>query len=142
MAYRYFAFFLTWLFSVTLSAQSASPLGRWKTIDDDTGKTRSIINIYERDGRLFGDVAEIIDGDRNARCATCEGREHNRPVLGLTIIKNLKQDGDEWNGGTVFDPEKGARYRLSIWIEEDPNVLYVRGKHWTGLYRTQTWLRE
>ena len=29
-----------------------------------------------------------------------------------------------------------------MWLEEgEPNTLYVRGKHWTGLYRTQEWQR-
>ena len=58
------------------------------------------------------------------------------------IIKNLEQDGDEWNGGTILDPQKGSEYRLVSWFEEDPDKLYIRGKHWTGLYRTQTWTRK
>ncbi len=145
MAHRYPIVFFLFLFSATLLAQTASPIGRWKTLNEDTGEARSIIRIYERDGQLFGDIAEILGkgADAGAKCTKCEGPDRNRPILGLTIIRNLSRDGDEWNGGTVFDPEKGASYRLSIWLEPDaPNVLYVRGKHWTGLYRTQQWVRE
>ena len=139
MPYRYLTLLLL---SLPVLAVAQSPLGNWRTVDDDSGKTRSIIRFYERNGKIFGDIAEILDGDAGAICTKCSGPDKDKPVLGLTIVRDLERDGDEWNGGTVFDPEKGASYRLFVWVEDDPDVLFVRGKHWTGLYRTQKWYRQ
>ena len=127
---------------VGLHAQGLdSPEGRWKTIDDETGETKSIIEIYEQDGAYFGRVAEILIDQRDAVCEKCAGKRKNQPVLGMVIVENLRPAKGHWKGGTILDPEKGATYKLSAWFEEDPNTLFIRGKHWTGLFRTQQWLR-
>jgi uncharacterized protein (DUF2147 family) len=145
MAKRYpFLLFIAVLFSVGLQAQSLdTPTGRWQTLDDETGEAKSVINIYEQDGEYFGKIAKILIGDNNAVCDKCSGKDKGRPILGLVIIKDLKKDGDSWDSGTILDPQKGAEYKLSAWYENDnPDKLLIRGKHWTGLYRTQTWVRE
>ncbi|MEM9928660.1 MAG: DUF2147 domain-containing protein [Bacteroidota bacterium] len=130
------------VFSFGLSAQSTdAPTGRWQTFDDETGETKSIIEIYEQGGKYFGRIAEILTDNKDALCTKCTGKKKNQPVKGLIIIENLSKSGDQWKGGTILDPEKGAAYRLSAWFEEDPNTLFIRGKHWTGLYRTQEWRR-
>ena len=131
------------LLSFGLAAQDTStPVGLWKTIDDDTGETKSIVEIYEQNGKYYGRIVEILTANKDARCTKCSGKQKDQPVKGLVIIKDLEQDGDEWNGGTILDPQKGSEYRLVVWYEEDPDKIFIRGKHWTGLYRTQTWLRK
>jgi uncharacterized protein (DUF2147 family) len=141
--YFLFPFFILATF-FGLGAQSTdSPEGRWKTIDDETGETKSVVEIYEQDGAYYGRIAKIINEDqRDALCENCKGERKNKPVLGMVIVEDLKLSGDYWKGGTILDPEKGATYKLSAWYEEDPNTLFIRGKHWTGLYRTQQWSRE
>ncbi len=127
----------------SLAAQSLdSPAGRWKTIDDETGEAKSIIEITEDNGIFTGRIAEILTGNDDAICEKCSGKQKNAPMLGLVIISKLEAEEDYWAGGKILDPQKGAEYKLSIWYEGDnPNVLFVRGKHWTGLYRTQKWQR-
>lgn len=138
----YFIFLLIAGISFGLGAQSTTaPTGRWYTVDEDTGERKSVVEIYEQGGKYFGRVAEILTDKKDAICTECSGAKKNKPILGMVIIEGLQKDGDTWNGGTVFDPNKDATYRLSVWYEGDPNVLYIRGKHWTGLYRTQTWKR-
>ena len=139
---RFFYLLLLSLSFTALSAQTDTPVGDWKTIDDNTGETKSIVSIYEQDGKYFGRIKEILTANKDALCTECSGKQKNQPIKGLIIIKNLEKDGDEWNGGTILDPQKGSEYRLVAWYEEDPNKLYIRGKHWTGLYRTQTWIRK
>ena len=136
-------FFLL-LLSVGLSAQSlSSPVGRWVTTDDETGEKKSVIEITDDANGIQGKIAAILTKNKDAKCEKCTGKQKNQPMLGLVIIKGLKADDDYWSGGTILDPQKGAEYKLSVWYEDDnPDVLYVRGKHWTGLYRTQTWTRE
>ena len=130
----------------SLLAQTESPVGRWKTIDDDTGEAKSIIEIYQEGNAYYGKIAEILTGNDTAVCTECDGNRKGKPILGMVIIEDLSVDNDEpgeWDGGRILDPQSGSDYRLSVWFEDgNGDELYVRGKHWTGLYRTQTWIRE
>ena len=120
-----------------------SPVGVWKTIDDATGEAKSHVEIYEEDGMIYGKVVKLLDADPDVLCENCPGDKKNQPVLGMVIIEKLKPHKNYWKKGRIMDPENGNDYGCSIWIEDDkPNELKVRGKHWTGLYRTQTWFRE
>ncbi len=115
-------------------------LGKWKTIDDATGEAKSHVEIYERGGKLYGKVVKILNEDRaDSLCEKCSGKKHNQPVNGLVIIENLSKKDNYYKGGTILDPENGKEYGCSIWLED--GKLKVRGKHWSGLYRTQTWYR-
>ena len=132
------------LLSSFLYAQTDSPVGRWKSIDEDSGEAKSVIEIYARGDKFDGKIAEILTGNTDALCTECDGKQKDAPILGMQIIDGLEPDeAMAWDGGTILDPQKGATYKLSVWFEADePDVLYVRGKHWTGLYRTQRWIRE
>jgi uncharacterized protein (DUF2147 family) len=119
--------------------------GRWMTIDDRNGKTKAIINIYKEDGRLYGEVKEILEkGKENALCTACDGSRKNQPVLGMRIIDGLTQTRDNhWEGNkySLFDPEQGRYFRSKIWLDpDDPDKLKVRGYLFL-LFRTQTWKR-
>src|SRR5690606_37829226 len=53
-----------------------APLGRWKTIDDATGKPKSVVEIYlARDGSIAGRVVDILDlkDGPNPPCKACKG---------------------------------------------------------------------
>lgn len=123
----------------------ASPLGKWKTIDDTTGEAKSIIRIWEQDGELFGSIESLFrkpNENPNPLCTKCKGDLRGKPVIGLTILKNLKQDENEWNGGTVLDPEDGKTYQCKIEVVENGSKLKVRGFIGVSLLgRTQYWLR-
>jgi uncharacterized protein (DUF2147 family) len=63
-------------------------------------------------------------------------------VIGLDIIRGLHQDGEQWSGGEILDPENGATYRCSIRVEDGGRKLVVRGYvGFSLLGRSQTWLR-
>ena len=133
--------------SLTFAAES--PIGRWQTIDDETGKPKSIVEIEEAaDGTLSGTVAEILQSDHSANplCTACEGERKDQPIIGMTILWDLKPEGQNvWSGGTILDPSKGKTYRAKVTIPEgeSADTLQVRG--YVGieaLGRTQTWIRE
>ena len=130
----------------TLFAQTDTPVGRWKTVDDDSGEAKSIIEIYREGNTYKGKIAEILTGNDDAVCTECDGEREGKPILGMVIIEDLSVDSDEpgeWDGGRILDPQSGSDYRLSVWFEDgNGEELYVRGKHWTGLFRTQKWIRE
>lgn len=125
---------------ITAVAQDVT--GKWKTVDDETGKAKSIVEIYKQDGKIFGKVVEIIDpAKRDAVCIECPGNAKGKPILGLVILKDLKKDGSEYSDGTIMDPTNGKVYKSYIELE-DANKLKVRGYvGFSLLGRTQYWTR-
>jgi len=123
-------------------AQRTSPIGKWKTIDDNTGETKSVVEIEKRDGKLFGRILELFDPpEPDPVCEECDEDDarYMKPVMGMEIIRNMQKDDDdaEWEEGDILDPENGKVYRCKLWVEE--GKLKVRG-YIAFLYRTQTWL--
>jgi uncharacterized protein (DUF2147 family) len=128
-------------FILSAFAQRTSPIGKWKTVDDNSGKTKSVVEIYEKGGKLFGKVLELFDPEKpDPACEECDEDDprHNQPIVGLEIIRNMERgDNEKWEDGDILDPENGKVYRCKIWVEE--GNLQVRG-YIAFLYRTQTWL--
>jgi len=142
----------TWLFlSSTLlsSAQTSSrstPVGRWKTVDEATNKVKSIVVIWEENGKLNGRIERLIEPDPqypDPRCVRCDGDFKNKPVIGLRILWDLRQDGERWTGGKVLDPNNGKTYKCFLVVEDGGKRLKVRGFIGSSLVgRTQYWLRD
>ena len=124
------------------AASDATPLGLWTTIDDRSGKVRSEVRIYEREGALHGRIEKIILPGKHNRCVACTDERRDQPALGLVIIRNMKRDGDAWSGGDVLDPENGKVYAGTLRLEDDGRVLKLRGFVGVPMFgRTQTWTR-
>jgi uncharacterized protein (DUF2147 family) len=127
-------------------AQSNSPVGVWKTIDDQTGKPKSLVRITENDGVLTGKIEKLFREPSEIQspvCDKCEGAQKDQPILGMTILNGLKKDGDEYNGGTILDPHNGKTYKSKLEVKDGGKKLDVRG--YIGmpmLGRSQTWVRE
>ncbi|HST45495.1 MAG TPA: DUF2147 domain-containing protein [Luteimonas sp.] len=121
----------------------ASPAGRWKTIDDETGKVKSIVEITEGGGTLTGKVAEVLHSTRgpNPKCDDCKGANKGKPVQGMTILWNLKPGGDGWEGGTILDPANGKTYKSKAKLMENGKKLGVSGCV-AFICREQVWIRE
>ena len=134
-------FTIVFLFTTLLSAQNLV-LGKWKTIDDQTGKAMAILEIFEKNGKIYGRVLEIIDiKNRHLKCEKCPGADKDQPILGLTVIKGLSKDGNEYNSGKILDPKSGKLYKCYINLEEK-DKLKVRGYIGISLFgRTQYWHR-
>ncbi len=135
-------FSLVVFFALMFNAQSQSVLGKWKTIDDETGQAKSIVEIYEKSGKFYGKIIEILDPEKRKNlCTKCTGQDKNAAVLGLVIIKGLVKDGDEYNSGKILDPNKGEEYKCLIALE-GKDKLKVRGFIGFSLFgRTQYWQR-
>lgn len=125
-----------------INSQAQSVLGKWQTVNEETGLSTSIIEIYKEGDVLNGKVVRILNKeDRNRLCTKCEGEMKNKPIEGLVVMTGLEKSGDEYEGGTVTDPKTGKVYRCKIWLDEDnPKILKVRG-YISFFYRTQTWIR-
>jgi uncharacterized protein (DUF2147 family) len=116
--------------------------GKWKTIDDETGEAMGIVAIFEKGGKIYGRVIDILDPkNRNRVCESCVGEDKNKSILGLTIIKGLTKDGNEYNKGKILDPKNGKLYKCYITLE-GKDKLKVRGYiGFSLLGRTQYWYR-
>ena len=140
---------LLWLFALALAALPAAAAepgitGRWKTVDDNTGKPKAIVLIYEQDGQFFGKVESSIDPKQaNKICDLCKDERKNKPTTGMVILRHLKRDGAEFDGGDILDPDNGKVYRCKAKLDEGGKKLVVRGYIGISLIgRSQTWTRE
>lgn len=138
---RIISFTLLFSFIIFQSfAQRSTPVGKWKTVDDNTGKTKSIVEISEKGGKLYGKVLQLFDPEKpDPKCEECakDDPRHMKPIVGLEIIRNMTKDGKEYVNGDILDPENGKVYKCKLWVEN--GKLMVRG-YIAFLYRTQTWL--
>ncbi|MEM0939693.1 MAG: DUF2147 domain-containing protein [Bacteroidota bacterium] len=133
---RIFVLFF-FVISYTVFGQSEA-LGKWITIDDKTGVRKSVVEIYEREGKYFGKVTKMIYRSPEERCTRCEGDLKDRLVLGMDIITGMKfkSRSNNFEGGTILNPESGKTYEGKMWVEN--GKLIVRG-YLFWFYRTQTW---
>jgi uncharacterized protein (DUF2147 family) len=137
---KQFIITFSFLFSLTFHAQTVT--GRWKTIDDETGKAKSIMEIYQQNGKIYGKVQRILTpGEENSKCTACTGNLKGKPIKGMIVLKDLTKDGEEWSGGTIMDPNNGKTYKCYLTLEEE-DKLKVRGYIGFSLIgRTQYWYR-
>ena len=129
-----------------LLARAGSRAGLWKTIDDDGKTEKSLVRIVEQGGVLSGKVEKIFDPAKaDKRCELCSDARKDQPVLGLTILRNVRQsDGDAtvWDGGDILDPNNGKVYKVRLKPSDDGRQLEVRGYIGVPLLgRSQTWQR-
>ena len=124
-------------------AEAPSPVGYWETIDDDGKTPTSIVHIYRDGDTLSGKIVKILKkgADPKALCEACSGDLKNKPVVGLRIVWGMKEDGDQWEGGQVLDPNSGKDYKCTMGVQGD--TLKVRGfLGFSLLGRTQIWKRS
>lgn len=130
------------LLSLT-AAQAAnpdSPAGQWKTIDDQSGKPKSIVQITESNGVLTGKIVQLLEGASEKTCGKCEGDLKDKPLVGLKILWDLRKDDGEWTDGKIFNPADGGTYRSKVKLVDGGKTLEVTGS-WLFVKRSQKWLR-
>jgi uncharacterized protein (DUF2147 family) len=132
--------------SLAAAADTTSPVGLWKTIDDKTGKPKSLVRIVDVNGELRGSVEKLFrepGEDLNPKCDKCTEDKKDKPVIGMTILTGMRADGDHYEGGLILDPANGKTYKTKMELDDKGKKLKVRG--YIGvpmLGRTQVWLRE
>jgi uncharacterized protein (DUF2147 family) len=129
---------------LAMAAQANTPVGRWHTIDDKTGETKSVVTIEDAGGVLRGKVSQIFrkDADPAAKCKLCKDDRKDQTILGMEIIRGVKKSSgnDYWEGGEILDPEEGKLYRVRLTPVEGGAKLQVRG--FLGpFWRNQLWVK-
>ena len=113
----------------TLAVAQSSPTGRWKTIDDETGQAKSIVEISRAsNGTFSGRIVELLDPSRpNPTCDKCRDDRKDKPITGMEIIRGMKADGASWSGGTILKPDEGKVYKSKMELVENGAKLKVSG---------------
>ena len=106
-------------------------VGYWTTIDDETNTAKSVVQIYEYQGKIFGRVVELFQNKE------ATAKLPDSPLIkGLDVIWDMEKKKDKYTGGEILDPKSGKVYSCDLWREGDK--LIVRGKI-AFLGRNQTW---
>ncbi|MEP6794206.1 MAG: DUF2147 domain-containing protein [Saprospiraceae bacterium] len=129
------------LMLVSTYGLKAQVTGMWKTIDDRDGSEKSVIEIYEQDGKLHGKVIKLLTGSTYTTCENCHGDLKDKALVGMTIIHDLTKTATGGIDGTVMDPNNGKTYSCLIELE-NPDKLRLRGYiGFPAFGRTQYWYR-
>lgn len=134
-------FFLFMLLQYPLIAQEVT--GKWITIDEDSKKEKSVVEIYEEDGKYFGKIIEFLEdgADPDDTCQHCKGKMKGKKLMGFKVLRNFEKDGDEYVNGDIIDPENDKTYEGKIWVDEDDaSTLNLRG-YVSIVYKTIQWKR-
>ena len=118
-------------------------IGVWKTVDDETGKARSHVRIWEEKGKFYGKVEKLLNRTADEAvdpiCNNCPGDRKGKKVIGMSILRGMEKESNRSAQGTILDPKKGKEYSCTMWMT-NKDTLMVRG-WWGTFYRTQTWSR-
>ena len=130
-------------------AAEPSAVGLWQALDKDSGQPTGWFLIRDRDGVYEGLIVRMYlkPGERaDVVCDRCNDDRHNKPWLGLDIIRGMKRDGLNYNDGTILDPRYGQIYSAKMTLAPDGQTLIVRGylgisllgqdQYWTRLPET------
>ncbi len=138
------------LFAINLFAETApvesKVTGQWRTIDDETSKPKSIVELYEVDNKLYGKILQVFyapEEKQHTTCEKCSGDKKDKPIVGMEFLIGLKKNSDtKWADGDILDPKNGKVYSCKIELIENGQKLKVRGFiGFSLLGRTQVWER-
>ncbi|HKB63805.1 MAG TPA: DUF2147 domain-containing protein [Burkholderiales bacterium] len=126
--------------------QALTPVGLWQTVSDRTGQPAGLVRIVEIDGEYTGTVVAVFSPpapDAHPLCELCQGELKDKPVVGMMILRGVRQSGEGFSAGQILDPDEGRVYRCRIALLEDGRKLEVRGYIGIPLFgRSQTWVRK
>ena len=136
-------FFVSMMFMLAplCAALAQDVVGKWKLEDGS-----AIVEVYRQGDVFNGKIVWLknptkADGSPTVDELNPDVKLRTRKVLGLNMLNGLKKKGDEYTGGSIYDPGNGRTYNCSMKVEGD--VLKVRGSlDKRGLIgRTMDWFR-
>lgn len=124
-------------------ANTSLPLGHWQLADD--GLYQQEIEITTQSGKLQARIIKISDRSGKQQspvCDRCEGDLQGKQLVGMTVMWDLQQDGEEWTGGEFLEAATGTVYSAKLKLSEDGSALALRTFRGISLFgRTQTWAK-
>ena len=126
------------VFGQAISADAI--LGTWLTA---SGKAK--VQIYKDGTRYSGKIVWLKtptyeDGTPKVDKNNPDKVKQSVPMMGLNLLKGFEFDDDEWEDGTIYDPENGKTYSCTIKYRD--GKLDLRGYIGISMIgRTQTWFK-
>ena len=115
--------------SSLIFAQADKVIGFWLT-----EKGTSQVEIYKaEDGKYFGRISWLEELNENGKPKVDEENPDDvlksRPLLGLNLLEGFdyNQEDQEWENGSIYDPDNGKTYDCYMWFDDDDNVLNIKG---------------
>ena len=131
--------------------------GLWKSVDEKTNEVTGVWNIYEKDGKLFGEMLVTVGHDPKELASSCKesykdfpkaGKVNEMPLVGTPFIYGLvKKETGSWHKGYIIDPGDGKYYYCKIKFHKadgkkfKTDTLEMRGEIGLGIGRSQYWRR-
>ena len=129
------------LLAMSSVAFAQDVIGKWK-LEDGT----AIVEVYKSGDVFNGKIVWLEkptepDGTPAVDKNNPDKALRSRQLIGLNMLSDLKADGKEYKGGSIYDPGNGKTYNCSMKVEGD--ILHVRGSlDKKGLLgRTMDWFR-
>ena len=124
-----------------VAAMARDVVGKWKLEDGS-----AIVEVYQQGNVFNGKIVWLQnpteeDGSPAVDNNNPDAKLRTRQLIGLNMLSNLTKKGEEYTGGSIYDPGNGKTYNCSMKVEGD--ILHVRGSlDKRGLLgRTMDWFR-
>jgi uncharacterized protein (DUF2147 family) len=118
-----------------------SPIGKWKTLDDKTGKPMTVTEVYlAKNGTLAAKIVENLG--LPPTCDECSGANKDKPFVGIVTVWNMKANKDgTWGGGSGYKPSEDMHFTAkSMKLVDGGNKLEIKGCK-AIFCKTATWVR-
>lgn len=106
---------------VSLESRAEPPIeGRYWTEDK-----KGIVELYRAGSELRGRVlwrAEPLLDENNP-----DPNLRGRSMIGATFLSGFTQADSSWQHGSVYSADNGRTYRGKLWLEDNGQVLKMRG---------------
>lgn len=133
--------FFLFISAFSFAQNADAVIGTWLT-----GSEKAKVQIYKDGSKYYGKIVWLRnptyeDGKPKMDRHNPDKAKQTIPLMGLNMLKGFVFDEDQWNDGTIYDPENGKTYSCKMTIR-DGTKLDVRGYIGISLLgRTETWFR-